>query len=112
MHKSKFSIGDKVLSGRFGPPSVYLVVGMIEGESYSEGLKQYCQGTADHWSKEYPDWKESLVYYLKTNSPQKSLSYTEYLDQTVGGTYEGYQSLVNLSLYSLPEADLTSLDDI
>lgn len=109
----KFNIADKVLSNKLGSPSVYLVVGMIDGESYRDGLAETNNlGTADRWDAVYSGWDDTLVYFLKSATPQKSLSYPEYKEQRPNGTFEEYQSLPDQTIYALPEMDLVSLDNL
>lgn len=79
--KSKFCIGEKVMTKTIGPPSIGTVFGVLDPETYITSCI-LSAGNADmsNWDKVCPNWRDELIYYIKYNEPQRVITIDEYIE--------------------------------
>lgn len=83
--KTKFSIGDRVMTKKLGLPAIGTVFGVLDPETYlAAAILSGRDMSNTIWDNVCQDWKTQPVYYIKFSEPQRSLSfeeYKEYLEQ-------------------------------
>jgi hypothetical protein len=120
---TKFKIGDEVVSKKLGLPCVAIVYGVLDAKTLMSNLLVMNQANAksqyDTWSKQYPDYIDKDVYYLKYKKPQRSMSLQEYIEQVTEAAIkhfgympeqsvfeEQYKKIPKMYLCCNPEDDL------
>lgn len=73
--QNKFNIGDIVCSKKTGLPAIGKILGTLD-PIY---LQRIQQNNFPRWSAEFPNWEEKPVYSVLLNSPQKNVSWEEYI---------------------------------
>lgn len=76
--QTKFNIGDTVTSKQTGFPAIGTVIGIQMPEIYGPEIDDP-QGRFSQWHKLYPDWREKLIYYVRYNTPQRPITFEEWL---------------------------------
>lgn len=72
-------IGDRVTSKKTGLPMTGTIVGVLMAPFYKSIAKI---GDNSPWNILYPDWLTSEVYYVQFDSPQKGVSFEEFVHQS------------------------------
>lgn len=72
-------IGDRVTSKKTGLPMTGTIVGILKGVFYRALAKVQ---DSSPWYDLYPEWLDSEVYYVNFDTPQKSCSFEEFVQQS------------------------------
>lgn len=112
--QSIFSLCDKVITKKLGPPSYGVVVGIILAKPYFDDYILYSNnniGAFAKWLTEYPDCmnENKFLILVQFDKPQRMISYTEYCTNTnpILHSKAAYEIAVPSQLISFyPEEDL------
>lgn len=108
----KFKLHTEVSSRKIGVVGFAKVVGMVEGRIWYN-LNAENPDMTSAFERNYPDWKDKMVYYVEFSSPVKPMTQDQYLiEQENGNSFcEGdYEDLCNGRIFIYPEADLQELE--
>jgi hypothetical protein len=112
---SKFQLGDRVCSKHTGLPACGVITGIVAPIECC--VMQQMNPNGHYWTSLYPDWLTKPVYFVRTDQPQRVVSWHEY---TQGALMEtdlqkvcaeiGYRINTRVSdMISYPEDDLEIL---
>jgi len=113
--RSRFSIGDWVVSRKTGFPGKGLIVGVLAAKPILYN-KQHITGSGyEIWDKIYPGWEETFIYYVWYSKLRKPLTIEEYLEYkqenvTDYEIREQYKQIKQVQMISYPEDDLEFFD--
>jgi hypothetical protein len=108
----RFPVGTRVVSKRTGPPASGTVMGCILGSFDSLYHKQALPSHPGFstWNTLYPDWADKLVYEVKYDQWQRTISWEEYQKFYPGLPFELYDATTPFQASALfPEDDLEPL---
>ena len=105
-----FKIGDIVVSRQTGLPAIGKVIGIFDPIYF---LVSQQKTDIILWNKLYSDWKTKSVVMIKFNSPQRQLSFDEYMSLPRSSEEiseevleEAYDSMPAVPYSAYPEDDL------
>ncbi len=111
----KFSIGRKVTSKKTGNPVIGYIAGIslpvVSGLVRAAANKEEAKIAYKRWTELYPDWTDKFVYAVVFTKPMRTMSLSEFVEQTGMSEYEYEEQIPKASVASYPEDDLELVDE-
>ena len=83
MNTSIFTLNDRVTSKNIGLPFVGTLYGIIDAKTFIMDMilgQRYRADAYFKWDEFCPDWKNENVCYVKYDSPQRPIAFSEYVE--------------------------------
>jgi len=105
--KSKFRVGDRVISKKTGLPASGTIINVQYAKYYR--FEFYRAGKPDPlethqlWNELYPDWGENNVYIINMDEPMVPLTYEEYKKSWVQNNGETKDEIIRYAYNNIPK---------